>query len=445
MHHTLYIGGSDVGFPIWRPTEGAIANISNNLRSDIDPRYDPLANPNYPSTAPWETGGVEWIHVTDFCGALLSEDIGAHGTYMQYGGSGHSAIGANFWFGFDLSDQVWKRVGKRPLPSDAFNAAINPFNLSLNYPAAQLDATWGEWQGDWTGWPNGFAQPGYNPPEGSHTRNSFVVRPAVKAGNAGGQLLCCWQPTGKQSGTELRGGFIWNADTSLFSRQTTLRPSAGSTVGGVQYFVDLDAVVGLNMESSATATYVDVLDCVTMAWSRRTTTNAPMLYYDSTSFAHPVGNLLIVANNKLTAQTPPIEFWAIDASNIKSGAASAWSQLTISASSYPIDGTNICATVAWARCPLNGCYYAVNRVHGSTMLWKLTPPAGNTIESQLSGTWVITTEALSGVSLDGRRASGVAGTSFDYNRLQWSNYAKCFIWTPDYVGGNVQAIRPQGI
>ena len=430
----------------WRPAAGTIANISLNTRVAVDPKLDSLANPNGAgNTPPWEQGAA-WIHMTDYCGAMLAKDVGAHGTYMQYGAAGHSAVGACFWIGFDLDDRTWKRIGKRPLPSDCFQlAAADPFNVGTYYPAGQLDPTWGEWQGGWSGWPSGFAQPGYNPPEGAHTRNSFTYRPSSKAGNTHGQILTFWQPTGKTSGTVIRGGFVWDADTGNFSRQSTLRPGGGSAVGGMAYFESLDVVVGLNMESSGFVSWVDVLDCTSMASVRRTVSNAPNVFYDSTSFAHPVGNLYVICNHKLTANAVPAEFWAIDADALKTGTASAWSQLTVTAGSWPVGGAGITGTVGWSFCPANGCYYAVNRVDGSNKLWKLTPPAGTSKASQLSGTWVISEETLAGVTLDGRLASGISGTSFDYNRLQWSDYGQCFIWTPDYVDGNVQAIRPMGV
>lgn len=334
--------------PAWAPASGEVRNISRNTRADIDPRLDPAANPNYPNTPPWEAG-VGWVHVTDYCGAVFASDIGAHGTYMQYGAAGHSAVGACFWFGFDLADRLWKRVGRRPLPSDAFNAAAaDPVNLDKYYPADQLDAAWGEWQGGYRGWPKGFAQPGYNPPEGSHTRNSFVYRPAAKAGNRGGQILVAWQPTGKTSGNNVRGGWVWNPDNGLFSRHANVRPGGGGAVGGMQYFPELDAMIGISQGFSAPAAWVDVLDCAGMSWARRTVSAAPAAYYDSTSFAH--GGYYVLCNHKLQPQDPPFELWAIDARALKKGLPAAWVPLKVAAVSYPVNGAKISCTVSWAPC-----------------------------------------------------------------------------------------------
>lgn len=426
------------GVPPWAPASGQIRTISLNTRADIDPKLDPLANPNFPNTPPWEPG-VAWIHVTDYCGAVFAGDVGPHGTYMQYGAAGHAAVGACFWFGFDLADRLWKRVGRRPLPTDAFvAAALDPYNVGKYYPISQLDPEWGEWQGAYRGWPRGFAQPGYNPPEGSHTRNSFVYRPAAKAGNRGGQILVAWQPTGKNSGTNIGGGWVWDADTSFFSRHANHRPSGGGAVGGVQYFPELDAVVGLNQGSSSPVNYVDALDCATMSWVRRTIPSAPAAYYDSTSFAH--GDYFVLCNHKLKPQNPPFDLWAIDARAIKKGLPASWVPLKVSATSYPVNETGLSCTVSWAYCPLNGCYYAVDRTHGSRKLWKMTPPG-----PAIAGTWSIAEEALGGEALDGRLANGRPGSSFDYSRLRWAGYLKSFLWTPDYVGGPVQAIRPPGV
>lgn len=70
----------------------------------------------------------------------------------------------------------------------------------------------------------------------------------------------------------------------------------------------------------------------------------------------------------------------------------------------------------------------------------MTPPGEG-----IAGTWTITEENLGGEPLDGRLAGGQPGTSFDYSRLRWAAYLRAFLWTPDYIGGAVQAIRPPGV
>ena len=430
----------------WAPAAGTIANISTNTRDDIDPRYDPSANPNYPAAPPWESGPSYWLGRAAYCGAVLADELGDCGTYMQYGGAGHATVNACFWVGFDLSDRTWKRIGNRPLPSDGLFGLIGTDTTTL-HPATQIDPTWGDWQGNSTAW-GAFAQGGWNPPEGGHTRNSFFVRPAAKAGNAHGQVVTCWQPTGANSGTNIKGSFVWDADTKLFSRTANLRPDWGSACGGVGYFESLDIAVACNYQSNADATSIDWLDCSTMTWGTRTTTaNGARIGVDSTNIVHEQGSakLWIVCRHFTSAPvTPPFDLYAIDAQKIKDGTAQSWTTLTVSAASWPIADDGFSGTVQWSRCPIDGCYYAVNRQHGSNKLWKLTPPAGTTAASQLSGTWTITEQTLTG-TLDGRNSLGAGAAVHDYSRLRWSRWANAFLWTPNYTAGSVQAIRPQGV
>lgn len=136
-----------------------------------------------------------------------------------------------------------------------------------------------------------------------------------------------------------------------------------------------------------------------------------------------------------------MQFYAVKADDLAANRPTPWLDLNVSADSYPADRNRFTYTVSWARCPVDGCYYAVNREQGSRLLWRLVPPASG----DLRGNWVITAETLSGEPLDGRRANGVGSTAFDYSRLQWAPALSAFLWTSDFVGADVQAIRPGGI
>lgn len=429
------------GGPSWAPSTGQIKNIGLNTINSIDPANDPLANPNYPSTPPWLPTGVFWIHALDYCGAILADNYGANGTYMIYGGAGHSAPGANCWIGFDLTTQLWAVRGNRPLPSDDFYAArLDPGNVGLYYPSSQLNATWGEWQGNYSGWPGGFAQSGYNPPEGGHTRNSFVYRKASKAGNTTGQIIACWEPTGETAGTGIAGSFFWDGDTSLFSRSSNVRPNGGSTVGGMKYSASHDVVIGINQISSGFPS-IDFMDCATKTWTRRATTNTPNIYYDTTCF---IWNdyIIFVNNSPVTVTNPPFQLFAVNITSAIAGTVAFSNALTVNASTtYPVDGAGLSYTMSFAPCPENNTFYAVNRVNGSNKMWKLTPPVSNIVTDP----WALDEQTMTSGTLDGRLASGSSGTSFDFSRLQWSTYGRAFIWIPDYVSGNVQALRPTDI
>lgn len=440
---TSYIGPADLTpntGPVWAPAAGQIVTLAaTNTRDSLDPRDDALANPDYPGAAPWESY-TQWFHMTDYCGAVMASELGAGGTYMQYGAAGHSAVAACFWIGFDIADLTWKRIGPRPLPTDGVAlGSQSTADLNTIYPASQFNPQWGEWQGGYSGWPSGFAQPGYNPPEGSHTRNNLVYRPPTTAGNTAGQVITTFTSTGIHTGLQQPyGSHVFDLDALSFARTNTLKPGQGGAVGGSEYFTQLDCVVALNRESSGFVTTVDVLNCATMAWARRNVSNGMVAYYDSTCFGWGDYFVLCVQNPNVPSAAPT--FWAINAALLKAGAATGWQQLTVAASSYPRTSTNAMVTVSWALCPENGAYYAVNRQHGSSALWKLTPP----VSGALADTWTITEQALTG-TLACRTAGGSTGVVLDYRKLLWSTYARAFIWTDEYILSNPQAIRPVDI
>jgi len=410
---------------------GTIRSISLNTRADIDPSKDPLANPNFPDKAPWEDnrgGFLGWSHVTDFCGSLFVPTLGAAGTLLQYGGAGHSAVGAAFWFGFDVAERVWKRIGRRPLPS---NMLVN-FVLGSFPDPASFDHTWGDWNGAWSGWPAGFAQPGWNPPEGSHTRNSFVYRPPDAAGNVGGQVITCWEPTGVQGGTGIKGSHVWDVDTGLFVRTANLRPGSGNAVAGVQYSRAHDVVIGNNNVFSATTGVIDVLDCQTMTWMRRTATNDFVMKTDSTSFIF--GDLFVNVDHSVTPAVPSFTLRAVAISDVVAGSPFTWATLSLNATSFPNNEAGITRTTQFEFCPVDGSFYAVNRIAGSNKIWKLTPPApSEQTGNLLAGTWTLAEQTLVG---------GLLGTDFDYSRLRWCPAITAFLWTNSSISSDVQAIRP---
>ena len=300
-----------------------------------------------------------------------------------------------------------------------------------NPPTTRFDHTWGDWIGGSADWPSGFAQPGYNPPEPSHSRNSFVYRPAAASGNSKGQVIACWHPTGVNSGTGLRGSFVCDLDTGLWTRTANLRPSHGSAVGGVSYHAGMDVVVGFNQESSGATGALDFLACATMTWTRRTGLGSLNARIDSTSFI--VGDLFVFVDHELAANAVPFRLWAISISKLIAGTAQTWQQLTLSTSSWPTTAAGLTNMVGFERCPINGSLYATNLVAGDNRVWRLIPPAADSdTTGLLSGTWTMEDEALAG-------ASKVAGL-YDYSRLRWAGDG--FLWTADGTSGTVQLMRP---
>lgn len=365
-----------------------------------------------------------------FSGAVFADGIGNAGTLMTYCATGHSTnLEATCWAGFDVASREWRLFGK-PLPC----APNNPLVAGVAPPPAQFDHTWGDWIGGSADWPQAHRQPGYNPPMGSHTRNSFVYIPPADAGNMHGKIVIAWQPTSNNSGTGLRGSWVWDADTGLFSRTANLRPSHGSDVTGIGYSATHRVVIGHNFVSTSTSAALDILDLSNLTWVRSSANAAVVVRIDSTNFI--IGDLFVMVRHEPSGPVP-MTFWAAPISAVKAGAAWSWTQLAVDATSWPTKNGSSW-TVSWSRCPVNGAFYAVNRVAGSNLLWKLSPPAADDqTGALLAGRWQITAETLSG--------DGLIGADFDYSRLRWSAALGAFLWFGESVTSALQAIRPGGV
>lgn len=411
---------------------GAITSISLNTRADINPRSDADLNPDAPAAAPWEAStGWGASALSAFCGAVFAADMGASGKMMTYGAPGHSTnLEFCAWVAFDVASRSWEIIGEPP-PTEVFST----YEVDVTPPPTRFDHTWGEWNGGSTDWPEAFRRSGYNPPAGSHTRNSFAYIPGADAGNTAGEIVIAWQPTGNNSGTGIAGSFIYDCDTGLFRRTATVRPAHGSAVAGVAYHAAQGVVIGYNEVSSATTANLDYLDLSTEEWTRRNASSAVAIAIDSTHFL--CGDLYVYCRN--SADATPMTFRAAPVSTVKAGGTWSWASLTVSATSWPTkSGSTV--TTQWARCPVNGAWYAVNRTSGSSALWKLTKPAGvedSDTAGLLAGTWNVTSETLTG--------DGIEGAEYDYSRLQWCAALTAFLWFGDLHTSAVQAIRPVGV
>lgn len=410
----------------WIPGLGQVATVSQNTLNAINPASDPLANPAYPATPPWERTAA-WSHCLDFGSVIMCDGIGTHGTIMFYAAAGHSACNPTMWAGYDLATRTWRRVGRRTLPNDDMHLGLEA------YPGL-LDPVWGDYIGSAAGW-GAFAQPGYNPPAGSHAYGGLTYRPAAKAGNSGGQILYPLNATGGTAGNASRGSWIWDADTELFERSANLRPAAGgATVGGTEYFENIDSAFALNTSGSTWLMTLDWFDWASKTWTRR---NSETTLYNvglsGLSLAHQSASLYIICDVNGGA----IKLFAAPVDKVAAGATWAWSELTVVNNS----GDAI-PTVAWVWHDTRQCYYGAGyQPSQGHYLYKLAPP-GVTQAECLSGTWTITRETIAGealVFLDGN------GTSTSINNLGFLTYSKkldCLFWMSNYVGGPVQALRP---
>lgn len=396
----------------------------------MNPRFDASINPNAPGFAPWEAS-IGWSsdQLSEFCGALYCRDWGSAGKYVMWGAPGHSTnLEYAGWVAFDVATLRWEVVNASP-PVTVRNTVP---------PASQCDPAYGEWTGNSVDWPAGFRRPGYNPPFGSHTRNSYVYIPAAQAGNTNGKIVVAWSPTLNATGLGIAGGWVYDCDTGLFSRTTNARPGTGAAVGGVCYHAAQNVVIGYNEEFTTTVARLDYLDLSTMTWTRRNATAAVVINIDSTSFV--VGDLYVYAGNTTTG----VSLRAAPVSAVKAGTSWTWANLTLATpASLPLRTGGVLPGMLschWERCPVNGVWYAVNRNAGSLTLWKLTKPAGVAdadTAGLLAGTWAITSETLTG--------AGLEPAQYDYRRLQWCDAINAFLWTGDLHTSNVQAIRPVGV
>jgi|GEM_PF-6692468 hypothetical protein len=424
--------GSIVG-PTPIPT-ASIVNISQNHRDSVNPRSNAALNPSAPSAAPWEAS-VGWGSeaISAYAGALYASGMGDSGIYLMYAAPGHST---NLEYcghvGFNIATRLWEIVDNAPPTPvmSSYSAGVTPAPSRFNHD-------YGDWIGDSADWALAFRRPGYNPPAGAHTRNSWVYIPGAQAGNSRGKVVTAWHPTGNNTGTGLRGSWVYDCDTRTWSRTANLRPGDGSSVGGVAYHAAQNVVVGYNRESSAVVAELDVLDMATLTWTRRNATGAVALAIDSTCFI--VGDLYVYVGNGAASST----MRAAPVSTVKAGGSWTWQNLTLSASSWPIKVGGVAPgtfTCQWSRCPVNGAWYAVNRNAGSQTLWRLDKPAGvadSDTSGLLSGTWTVASETLTG--------AGLEPAQFDYGRLQWCSAITAFLWVGDAHTSNVQAIRPVGV
>lgn len=448
--------------PAWSPVAGEIKTISHAagahpngahggaVLSEIDSAWQSW-NPNYPAPGPWGYTPPDYYFgsITAYSGLAFNSDTRQ---LVGYGG-GHAAVCVPAPWAFDLNDLTWKWLDV-PVPSDSLAAPRHhghspPFTqaqIELFYPAAQHNYVWGDWNGDWPGWPSGFGRPGKIFPEPGHSRGTLVHIPAASLGNAKGALLKTDAPTGSNGGTNAKSSHLFDFAASAWSR--TVNQHSVTTSSGVGVIHDAHA----NKVLMALGGPVDVLDVPTRTWSIKTASNAFTMAVDNgTHNLHLASRIYLAMIRTDAAGNAANEYDsggtgvrhrinAAHVDDILSGRFS-WTTLRVTATTtWPLRTTGSNFTIGWAYCPLNECLYCVNGCSGSTSLWKLSPPAGAATKADyLTGVWTITEEKMTRGSLN------APGNSMVFNRLNWDAKSKSFIWTSASIGGAVQAIRPLGI
>ena len=417
---------------------------------DIDPGAQ-IWNPEYGFGAgPWIGRGYYWGSYMAYSGAAWCE---TQELYVMWG-TGHASICVPGITAFSAVKRSWSWICVPP-PSDGLTKLANgvpPYaaNIAAVYPAEQYNTEWGEWQGGWSGWPAALRQPGKIFPETTHSRTGLAWVPGYAAGNTNGVILFVINPAGQNQGSDGRADHYFDLDTNSFLRCANHRRDNNNRCGGVVWFGgSVNRSFALTAGTQGQSAPIDIWHPGTKTWSTpQPSLMSPGLDGDSAPMgAHLSSGLLMLFIAADAAGASPSYpgvkhvIFAQDAAAAAAGTATAWTALSVTATSWPLSYGNNIAKRGWGLCPVNGCFYAVNGVQGSTTLWKLSPPVGATTLAQyLNGTWSITTETLS-AALD----NGGQSADHVYNKLQWATARNCFLYVGDNVIARVQAIRPNGV
>lgn len=103
----------------WRTAMAPLtwAEIGANTLNDVNPRYDPAVNPNFPNPGPWD-------YTEGFPAIMASWSGGITDDLMDVHGGGHNAYGGNEYFRCDLNtpNPAWQMIippsGSIPAPAD---------------------------------------------------------------------------------------------------------------------------------------------------------------------------------------------------------------------------------------------------------------------------------------------------------------------------------------
>lgn len=447
--------------PGWAPAAGRIVSIGYTAGkhprgrgatlAEISPAHQSW-NPNAPSLSPYNAGiaSYGWHTNYGYCGSSFNTDTRQIVMY----GAGHSSINVPAPYCFDLNDLRWKWLD-RPLPFDAFKCIRDkgyshpPTRGQMEgcYPPEQYDYDWGDLDGSWSGWPEGYGRPGKIQPVPTHTRDGMVHLPASVIGNSKGALLFCGAYTGVLANAGNFGGHVFDYDTQTWSRLNQRPPSP---LGSPVFDGQTRKVVYFGNGGNTTNIY-RVLDVDRRTWITRNASASCFYTTDGGGqLLHKASRLHIVpahvdANGTSSWGTRDgwirYRFFATPFDAIVGTGHFACTELTINvASSWPLTSQGNNRYLGWSYCPEDACLYIINGENGSNKYWKLTPPAGAvTHHDYLTGTWTLTVHAFVSGTLS---SPGGRPRSMMYNRMQWDVESRSFIWWPDSIDGPVQAWRP---
>lgn len=453
--------------PSWAPSAGEIKTISyaagthplgslaGAVLSEIDPVHQSW-NPAAPGVGPYggTSGNYFFSSINSYGGACFNTDSRQIVCY----GAGHVAFNVPAPFAFDLNDLRWKWLDA-PLPIDGLDLLraagvgipANQATVQIYYPSTQYDYNWGDWNGDWPGWPAGYERPGKIQPNPGHSRARLQHIPASAFGNTKGALFWNASGTGVLTGVNAYSSHLFDYDAASWARANQQIPTSapGSSGGSIYDAVSKKVILAGNIGGSNS---VWVFDTAAKTWATRTGTNALTTGVDHGGNVNHLASGLCIApcsrNSGGTASAGAdgitYQFWACSIAAIAGAGSFGWSQLTVAlgaGATWPLNASGNNDFIGWSYCPADGCLYTVNGVNGSSNYWRLKPPAGAVSQSDyLSGTWTLDKLTFSSGSL-----SSPGTKSFVFNRLSWDSKSRSFIWFPDSINGPVQAFRPAGV
>jgi len=457
----------------WLPAAGASAIIGyaqNSHPQGLPATLEELA-PKYQSWAvtpgddsPWDTAAGKNVGtISDWSGPAWDQKN--RRAISMGGGHVDMCIPAPYAYNVGMRAFEWL---DQPLPTNALESAADPpskANTAAAYTNGEWDADESTWLGDSTSWPAGLRRPGVIQPEVQHMQYGLVWVPGEQAGNVDGVVVNCTSPTGKYGGAvDLKQRTYFDLDDRRWKLSTNFQSHTGYYAGGACWFGgSINRVFALMAAGSTLKNAIDNWNPSTKTWATTyATADVNVVYACGGLVAHLDSGLLLSimpsssgGDMSVTgAVGTQFRIRAVSASAVVAGSHT-WATLTATAAaSWPLSKIDVgggsfreCYEALGAvYCPRNGCLYISDWRHGTTTLWKVTPPAGAvTTADYLGGTWVISTETFS-PSISNLSSSGASVAAvYPYNRMVWDEHSGCLIGVPPYYLQPPWAIRPAGV
>jgi hypothetical protein len=450
--------------PSWRPVPGtsALIGYAKNTHPNGLPATIEEISPNYMSWNPspgtsgiWGSpGGIHYMNsIMAYCGVQFDQD---EEKLIDYG-SGHAAysVGAPYSYDLKTHSYSWDHI---PVPEDqAYTCAINFAQadvaaIATYYPSGPYDTAYAEVIGESTAISALYRQPGKRFPLVGHTAFSLVLVPAYASATKRGTLLPLTRPAGRCNSTDMTSHHKYLRDQAEWRRTHNTMPTNVANGGGACFFGGtVGKVFSWARSSSGAQAIIDVYDPILDRYTPRTAGGSvfpitmdlgggviPHLDTGLFIVVVPTNSSDVITYVNATKQ----RFFAAPAATVAAGSTFVWTELTVSASSWPVtvDTAPYARANGWTYADRDGVCYAINGLHGSTTLWKLHKPTSG---DPLTGTWTIDTETFTGTTLQNYDQIGnVSNVTQIYNRLFYMKKAGCLAYRNTWIESRIQAITP---